>query len=154
MGRYAQNTDVSVSKSQAEIRNTVMRYGATTFGIVEEAGKAGVVFERDGRRVMIEMFLPHPERPEFKRERNYRNHAAGEFDPERHEQACRTSWRALALVTKAKLEAVAAGISSFENEFLSFIVLPNGQRVGKWLTPQLEQSFKTGKMPPLLGAGS
>ena len=38
----------------------------------------------------------------------------------RWEQACRQRWRALALVIKAKLEAIDAEISTFEEEFLPF----------------------------------
>ncbi len=66
------------------------------------------------------------------------------------EQACRQRWRALALVIKAKLEAVSAGISVFEDEFLANIVLPDGQLVGQWLRPQLAVSYEGGRMPPLL----
>ena len=38
---------------------------------------------------------------------------------ETHDQACRQRWRALLLVIKAKLEAVTAGISTVETEFLA-----------------------------------
>jgi hypothetical protein len=67
----------------------------------------------------------------------------------------RQRWRALALVIKAKLEAVEAGISSVEDEFLSFIMLPNGSTVGEWVQPQIERVYESGSMPALLpGSGS
>jgi hypothetical protein len=61
--------------------------------------------------------------------------------------------KALALVIKAKLEAVEAGISLFENEFMANIMLPNGGIVGDWMRPKIEQAYLTGQMPqdlPLL----
>ena len=42
------------------------------------------------------------------------------------EQVCRQRWRALLLIIRAKLEAVASGITTLENEFLANIVLPDG----------------------------
>jgi hypothetical protein len=66
------------------------------------------------------------------------------------EQACRERWRSLCLVIKAKLEGVRAGICSFEDEFLAYIVLPDGRTAGQWLQPQIEQAYGTGKVPALL----
>jgi hypothetical protein len=66
------------------------------------------------------------------------------------EQACRQKWRALALVIKAKLEAVESGIETFEQAFLSNIVLPNNQTVAQFMLPQVEQAYLTGKLPELL----
>ena len=48
---------------------------------------------------------------------------------------------------KAKLEAVDAGISTFEDEFLSATLLPDGHTVGEWAQPQLEHAYSTGLMP-------
>jgi hypothetical protein len=60
-------------------------------------------------------------------------------------------WRALALVIKAKLEAVAAGITTVEQEFLAHIVLPDGHTtVGTWMAPQLAAAYDAGTMPALL----
>ena len=66
------------------------------------------------------------------------------------EQACRQRWRALALIVKAKLEAVEAGISSFELEFLPYPMLPNGGTVGAWALPRIALACATGQMPPML----
>lgn len=155
MGLYAKGTGVSVLNSKMEIERILTRYGADRHGVMAEPGRAFVVFERGGRRVQIEMFLPHPEDKIFKAVNSSAKRSAGDFDAAKHEQACRQKWRALVLMLKAKLEAVESGITSFEQEFLAHLVLPNGQgTVGKWLGPQLESAYKTGRMPPLLGAGS
>ncbi len=66
------------------------------------------------------------------------------------EKACRQRWRALALVVKAKLAAVEAKITTFEEEFLPHIVLPDGSTVSDYMLPQVEQAYAIGKMPPLL----
>lgn len=62
----------------------------------------------------------------------------------------RRRWRALALGIKGKLETVATGIQTFEEEFLANIVLPNKQTVAEWLEPQLTAQYKGGKMPRML----
>ena len=71
---------------------------------------------------------------------------------ESHEQACRQRWRALLLVIKAKLEAVTAGISTMEAEFLANIVLPDNTTAGDWMIPQIGEAYRTGEMPPMLPA--
>ena len=59
-----------------------------------------------------------------------------------YDQACRQRWRALLLVIKAKLEAVTAGISTIETEFLANIVLPdNTICVGEWMLPQIDRGL-------------
>jgi len=63
-------------------------------------------------------------------------------------------WRALALVVKAKLEAVEVGISTFDEEFLSNIVLPDNTTVGAHMIPQVERSYLDGSMPLMLPAGN
>lgn len=67
------------------------------------------------------------------------------------EQACRQKWRALCLCIKAKLEAVEAGISVFEDEFLANIVDPvSGRTVGEVMRPQIAVSYERGGVPLLL----
>lgn len=150
---YAAKTSVPVARSKAELDQMLTRYKAERRAVLEEQGRAVVMFERDGRRVQIELVLPASDAEEFAYRRGpYK----GEVDESRWEQACRQRWRALTLVVKAKLEAVEAGIETFEEAFLAHIVLPGrkGGTVGGWLLPQLEAAFKTDRMPPLLGDGS
>jgi hypothetical protein len=65
-------------------------------------------------------------------------------------QACRQRWRALALVIKAKLEAVESGITTFEDEFLAHIVMPDGKRVADHVKPTIARVYDGGQMLPLL----
>ena len=59
-------------------------------------------------------------------------------------------WRALALVIKAKLEAVECGIAEFEAEFLAYTLLPDGSTVYEQAAPMVERAYLDGRMPPLL----
>jgi len=66
------------------------------------------------------------------------------------EQELRRRWRCLVLSIKSKLECVETGITTFEDEFMAHIVLPNGSTVGQVMNVQIENAYKTGGMPPLL----
>ncbi len=150
MSRYAEGTAVSSDKSKAEIEHTLRRYGATAFMSGWDAGRAVIGFEMEGRRIRFTLPMPDRQAREFTHTpgRNLERHRD---DQERaYEQAVRQRWRALALVLKAKLEAVAAGITVFEDEFLSHIVLPSGETVGQWLKPQIHLAYETKTMPPML----
>src|SRR5258708_1428897 len=117
--RYAEGTAVPVVKSRAEIEAIVTRYGATKFASMAEPGRAIIMFEAQARRVAFE--LPLPNRDDFRVRLKYGREieATPEWTEKEWEQACRQRWRALALVVKAKLEAVAAGITDFQSEFLA-----------------------------------
>lgn len=52
--------------------------------------------------------------------------------------------------SKAKLEAVEAGISTVEREFFYDIVLPDGRTAGEWMAPQIKEAYQTGQMPVML----
>jgi hypothetical protein len=65
----------------------------------------------------------------------------------RWEQEQRSRWRALQLVVKAKLEAVECGISTMEQEFLAFIVLPTKVTLGDYIIENVLPSIKLGRMP-------
>ena len=67
-----------------------------------------------------------------------------------YDQACRQRWRALLLLVTAKFEGVASGITTLEEEFLAHIYLPDGRTVGEFIQPQIEEAYRTGRMPPTL----
>jgi len=149
MNRYASNTQVSSDKSRSEIERTLSRYGADQFLYGWQDEMAMIGFRMNGK--MVKFYLPLPDRnsdqfrlTETGRERN-RSSSEKAF-----EQAVRQKWRALALVVKAKLEAVESEITTFESEFMAHIVLPNGSTVGETMLPQIEETYKTGKMPAML----
>ncbi len=152
MGRYAQTTTVASERSRSEIEATLVRYGAGAFMYGWEEERAIVQFRMGGRHIRFDLPMPDKDDPEFT------HHSRGERTAtaahQAWEQATRQRWRALALVVKAKLEAVESGIATFEEEFLAHILLPDGSTVGQWAAPQVESAYLTGAMPKLLPSRS
>ena len=148
MTRYAATTSVSSAKSKAEIEALVERYGAAQFVSGWSADKAVVGFTMHGRQIKFVLTMPD------KNKREFTHHSKGPRSAgtalAQWEQACRSRWRALLLVIKAKLEAVESGISVFEDEFMANIVLPDGQMVGEFMRPQIAHAYDTRQMPALL----
>jgi hypothetical protein len=149
MSRYAENTSVSSERSRAEIEQTLSRYGADGFMYGWDGGTAVLAFHMHGRRIRFDLQMPERNAEEFTKTETGRDRSAAQA-AKAWEQACRQRWRALALVIKAKLEAVESGITMFEEEFLAHIVLPNGGTVGGWMLPQVKDAYQSGQMPPLL----
>lgn len=149
MPKYASSTNVSVEKSRAEIERTLSRYGATGFMYGWMGDRHMLAFEMAGRKIRLELRMPARDSREVTRTSTGRRRSASQIDTA-HDQAIRQRWRAFALVIKAKLEAIEAGITTFESEFLHGTLLPSGQTVGEWLEPQIEHVYRSGQMPPLL----
>jgi hypothetical protein len=152
LGQYARQTAVSVDRSKAEIERTLMRYGATGFAYATEGTHALVTFKAANRLIRFVLDLPNVE--DYRKTPGRGRRRTDQETYRYWEQGCRQAWRGLALVIKAKLEAVASGISMFEEEFLANIVLPNGQLVGKWMLPQIQAAYERKKMPALLPMAS
>ena len=151
MARFAENTTVSVEKSRAEIEKLIVRYGATATAFMNAPGRAMIMFEAKKRKVVFELPLPAIEDKDFQRD----GRGSARSPQKRYEaweSACRQRWRALALVIKAKLEAVESGITTFEDEFLAHIMMPDGQTVGSHVKPTIEAWYSGGKILPLLPA--
>jgi hypothetical protein len=149
--RYAQSTAVTSDKSRSEIERTLTRYGATGFIYGWEETQAVIAFQMQARRIKFHLPMPDKADREFTHTENRGTKRSPEDAARVWEQAGRQRWRALALAIKAKLEAVASGITTFEEEFLAHVVLPNGKTVGSAMIPQLNHAYSSGKMPPLLG---
>lgn len=150
MSRFAASTDVTASRSRDEIERTLERYGADQFMYGWQDDAAVVGFRMQGLNIRFVLPLP------AKDERRFTHHSKGARTAEsalrEWEQATRQRWRALALLIKAKLEAVESRISVIEDEFMANIVLPGagGGTVGDWMRPQIAEAYRIGAMPPLL----
>lgn len=149
MPKYAASTEVSSDRSRAEIEKTLTRYGARQFMYGWDEDRAIIGFVLRGRQVRFILPLPARDSKEFTRTPTGRARAANQIR-EAYEQAVRQRWRALALVIKAKLEAVESGIVTFDAEFLAQLVLPNGQTVGDHAVPEVARAYETNQMPVLL----
>ena len=153
-GRYAATTTVPADRSKAEIESTLARYGADQFIYGWEATRAIIGFRYAGKNVRFVLPLPDPGSNEFHLTPSGKQRRSEEAAQRAYQQAVRQRWRALSLIVKAKLEATETGITSFEEEFLSYIVLPDNSTVGEYMLPQIESAYQTGRMPPMLPGSS
>lgn len=145
---YAEDTSVSVEKTRAELETVLRKHGADAFGYATDSGRASIQFRFKGKYVRFLLLLPNPEDKKFTRHARYDwQKRTPEAALKLWEQACRAAWRALFLAVKAKLVAVEAGISTFEEEFLARIILPDGSTVGDRALPAVEEAYRTGEMP-------
>jgi hypothetical protein len=146
---YAQDTSVSVERTKAEIEALITRFGADRFMTGHSGREAGVAFTINGRTVQFRLPLPDRSDRVFHVTPHRRNQRTADEAYRAWEQACRSRWRALFLCIKAKLEAITAGITTFESEFLAHIVMPNGMTFGEHVIPQIEEMVKGNQMPQL-----
>lgn len=139
MRPYANQTEVTVEKSKVQIERLLTEFKATSVMMASNSDKSMIVFAMADRHVKF--ILPLPQKSEFGRHRNPTTAL---------EQATRTRWRALYLALRAKLEMAATGITTFEDEFLAHIVMPDGQTVGEMTRPRIQQAYESGEVRPLL----
>jgi len=148
---YAEGTSVPVERSMAELRALVQKHGADGFGCAEEKSppRAMIMFRIGGAAVRLVIMFP------TERDHEVNRTPTGRARSRESSQVAalaerRRRWRALVLVTKAKLEAIASGISTLEREFLADLVLPNGRVVHEELAPRLARWRETETSVPLI----
>ena len=147
MPRYAEKTRVPVAQSEAELKKTLVRYGADNImiGSSQEQAMALVAFTMKGRSVKITLPLPPLEdfavRKVGGRWGTREVEATDSEQQKAWSQACRQRWRALLIMTKSKLEYVDLMPDAFDMVFLSDFVLPKsrGRTIGEEMTAQLDQ---------------
>lgn len=134
MAKFAEKTTVPVEKTRYEIEQILEKYGADQFLVANDWAKNRVVIQFRCQNRFIRYSLQLPDQVK------YRTNAA-------HAQAVRSTWRAVFNIIKAKLIAIDAEISTFENEFLANVIAPDGRTVAELVLPQLAIAYKTGSMP-------
>lgn len=157
MSRYAATTEVPADRTRSEIERTLQRYGATSFAYGWEGSRAVIMFALADRRIRFVLPLPDRDSNAFRFTETGRQRTTTSSE-QAYDQAVRQRWRALGLVIKAKLEAVAAEITTVEEEFLAHIVLPDGRTVGEHTRPSVAEAYQSGLMSgpllPALGPGA
>lgn len=147
MPSYARDTEVTVQKSKADIENELKRFGCDRLATFEEPGRAGIMFQRNGLRFRIVLTMTTID--QHKRTKSGTTMSAIQ-QKQAWEKETRRRWRALFLVIKAKLVAVEEEITTLEDEFLSWAVLPSGETVGEMVVPQIQDVARTGQLPPMV----
>jgi hypothetical protein len=165
--RYAEGTEVPVSKTRDELENLLERHGAGQIQVTRDAStkQAVVIFRIAERYVKLQVKLSASDVPPI----NFESWACkdktikfpqswGAWSESKRkdwiaktlEQREREAWRRLLLITRGKLELVADAESTVEREFLADIMLPDGSTVHEQLQPRLAESYTSGEMPRLL----
>jgi hypothetical protein len=147
---YAENTSVPVERSRAEIESLVRKHGASQFGSGWDGTMAGVTFVMRNRRVKFTIEIPDEAAAKvaLRKNQRYRWSQPSGVIAAWQEQEERRRWRCLVLSVKAKLETVANGVGTFEQEFLAHIVTDNGQTVFERMTTDTQM---TARMLPAVG---
>jgi len=147
---YAQGTEVSVGRSQDELRQVLCKNGADGIAIAESAEVGRCEFMARDRRIRFD--VPMPTAADVAKTARGQNRS-----PSQRVAAVaaeeRRRWRALLLVVKAKLEAVESGIVTFEDEFLAQTVLPDGSTVAQQVQEPIARAYIEGHVRPLLSIG-
>ena len=133
------------------------RYGATGFRTASEGGRTAIAFSvgRHRFRFMYDPSVPAQPagagRPGAARNLlQPRSTAPGTRS---EEEASRRYWHKLSMLIRAKLEAVAEGIASFDEEFLAYMVLPGGQTVLQNVGPGIARAYSTGTRTSIMNDG-
>lgn len=154
MPRYAADTSVPVEKSRAEIEQIVQRYGASEFSSGWKSGAAMIAFCIEGWHVRFILPVPNCKEKRFTHKKDRHGDVVPRTDNQAihaYEQEVRQRWRAMLLVIKAKLEALECKISTIEEEFMAYIVMPNDVTIGQWIIYQAMPRLRQGQMPLLAG---
>lgn len=150
MSKYAAGTSVEVGRSEAELKSVLTRYGAQSCVTGWDQNTAFVGF-RTKENYMVRMTMEHPGRDDEQFNTTPTGRKRDKDAAEKAwEQEIKRRWRAFVLVVKAKLEAVESEVVSFEEEFLPYIVLPDGRTSGDFLIPQIKEAYRSGRMPTAL----
>jgi hypothetical protein len=147
--KFAEGTSVPVERTRIEIEETIRRFRADSFVSGYEERTAFIAFRARGRMVRLTLTMPDPAHPSFWKTDAGRARTA-EGARSAYEAECRRRWRALGLLVKAKVAAVAEGIVTFEEEFLPHIVLADGSTVYQAARGPLAVAYETGEMPRLI----
>ena len=129
---------VGEDRSRAEIEKLLMRFGADQFAYAtdEERQAAAIQFRYKGLMVRMALALPSPDDPRITETPRGRPRAPGTLRTE-YERERRRRWRALALAIKAKLVAVEEGITTFEIEWLPYVLWGDGRTTAEHLIPAM-----------------
>ncbi len=125
-----ETTDVPISRTQEHLRQLLKKYGIDQIALYQAWPKFFAIefirleTSRDGDKILRVRIAGKPVR--------------SEADPD---QELRRIGRMIFYNVKAKLEAVEAGLVTFEQEFLPHIVLPSGRTLYVEMLPDLPNIY-------------
>ncbi|MDR6622390.1 hypothetical protein [Sinomonas atrocyanea] len=132
---YIRGASVTCSASQAEIQTMLASAGATGIRFASERGKTRITFRSGGHHFLLA--LP-----------------AATSDLPHAQEAARRGWRQLSALVQAKLDAVDAGITTFDEEFLAYMVMPGGATVFQAVAPGIAAAYAAAAPPSAAPPGA
>lgn len=150
--RYAEGTKVDAHKTKAELGLLLEKNGARDFGVGQMDGRGFVAFVLGARHIRMHVRIPTHDSPEITRLPTGRRwgEALTRWRREQAAQLERERWRRLLLLVKAKLEWVALGESTVEEEFMAHLLV-GGRTVGEVLTAAKLDEIASGGRTLMLG---
>ena len=145
--RYAEGATTTVNASRNEIEALVRKFGAHQILAYEDKERAIVQFT--ARERMVRLTLSMPSEESLSKTETGRRRSVGSLG-EAKDKEMKRLWRALVLLVRAKITAVNENIVTFEEEFLSNIVMADGRTVAEHTKEPIALSYKSGTMQTLL----
>lgn len=154
MRKYAEGTTVDAHGTQFDIMKTLSRFGVGNHAFGTQANEDGtktssIAFAHGGLTYRIAITIPSPKDKRFQLTDQGRQRAPKAAEDAYNSEE-RRLWRSLLAVIKAKLIAVDDQITTFEKEFLPYIITGDGRTVGEVLVPQLQKAALEGNVPSAL----
>jgi hypothetical protein len=149
VSQYAQSTKVEVLSSQADILKLLAKFGVEKHAFMNDGDSAAVAFTYGGLNYKISVLTPDPEHEAFRYTEAGRARTA-EAARSAHVQEIRRRWRSLVLLVKAKLVAVDDDISTFEQEWMPYIMTGTGETLFEAMQVQIEKAKQMGGTIPAL----
>jgi hypothetical protein len=126
----------TVEKSRKTIESTLRKFGGKKFlaGWDEDASSWTVMFQLGQHQVRFDLDMPERREAKYTPTGRTRN-------PNRTESVLedleKQKWQALADLIKAKLQGIEAGVTTFEKEFMAYLVWPSGETVYQQMEPAI-----------------
>lgn len=147
---FAKGTKVAIETTDHQIKQMLRKAGATAYATFEDDSGAKIAFRLHDLNIRMSLAMPDRWSEQFTmrvvNQHGGLSRRTEEAAEKLWEQACRERWRALHLCVKAKLEAIEAGVETFEDAFLAHVQTETGETVGERVRPQLA-SIISGNAP-------
>ena len=145
---YAATTSVPIERSRQKIEELLTRFGATDIGVFTRFGvKVEVCFAIKGCYFRFTLPLPTMETREVKFLPSGSRRSPSQCEVVLH-QLTRARWRALALTIKSFQVGIEAGLFSFDQIFMPYIVCGDNRTIYEGLLPVIEDNLKAGRALP------
>lgn len=135
---YIRGASMSCAATQTEIRDLLLGAGAYAFQCSSDDGQARVAFRSGGHQFQMAVTVSTGRAAATRRAQETETaHVASQ-------NALRQGWRQLSALIRAKVEAVASGIVSFDEEFLAYMLLPGRGSVFRATAPAIAAAYAVG----------